>query len=86
MIAVVSLIFKKSSQPAFPFGMGKQVDELLHTCGSAVDGAPRDPPWEAQTYIHFQDSQGVTMVIKPEHRVEDILTLACKVTGFAAEM
>ncbi|CAK6446496.1 unnamed protein product [Pipistrellus nathusii] len=55
-----------------------QVDELLHTCGSAVDGAPRDPPWEAQTYIHFQDSQGVTVAIKPDHRVEDILTLACK--------
>lgn len=55
-------------------------------CSSAVDGAPRDHPWEVQTYIHFQDSQGVTVVIKPDHRVEDILTLACKVMGFAAEM
>uniref|UniRef100_G1PHZ2 TIAM Rac1 associated GEF 2 n=1 Tax=Myotis lucifugus TaxID=59463 RepID=G1PHZ2_MYOLU len=54
------------------------VDELLHMCSSAVDGAPRDHPWEVQTYIHFQDSQGVTVVIKPDHRVEDILTLACK--------
>ncbi|XP_036172015.1 T-lymphoma invasion and metastasis-inducing protein 2 isoform X2 [Myotis myotis] len=54
-----------------------QVDELLHMCSSAVDGAPRDP-WEVQTYIHFQDSPGVTVVIKPDHRVEDILMLACK--------
>ncbi|XP_023567959.1 T-lymphoma invasion and metastasis-inducing protein 2 [Octodon degus] len=55
-----------------------QVDELLHLYGSAADGAPRDNPWEFQTYIHFQDNQGVTVTIKPEHRVEDILTLACK--------
>ncbi|XP_039090032.1 T-lymphoma invasion and metastasis-inducing protein 2 isoform X2 [Hyaena hyaena] len=55
-----------------------QVDELLHIYGSAADGVPRDSTWEAQTYIHFQDNQGVTVTIKPEHRVEDILTLACK--------
>ncbi|XP_013372784.1 PREDICTED: T-lymphoma invasion and metastasis-inducing protein 2 isoform X2 [Chinchilla lanigera] len=55
-----------------------QVDELLHLYGSAVDGAPRDNSWEIQTYIHFQDNQGVTVTIKPEHRVEDVLTLACK--------
>ncbi|XP_058390084.1 rho guanine nucleotide exchange factor TIAM2 isoform X2 [Diceros bicornis minor] len=55
-----------------------EVDELLHLYGSAVDGVPRDNTWEIQTHIHFQDHQGVTVVIKPEHRVEDVLTLACK--------
>lgn len=55
-----------------------EVDELLHIYGSAVDGVSRDNTWEIQTYIHFQDNQGVTVTIKPEHRVEDILTLACK--------
>uniref|UniRef100_A0A9L0RRY9 TIAM Rac1 associated GEF 2 n=1 Tax=Equus caballus TaxID=9796 RepID=A0A9L0RRY9_HORSE len=55
-----------------------EVDELLHLYGSTVDGVPQDNTWEIQTYIHFQDNQGVTVVIKPEHRVEDILTLACK--------
>eukprot|EP00071_Canis_lupus_P040403 XP_022273960.1 T-lymphoma invasion and metastasis-inducing protein 2 isoform X2 [Canis lupus familiaris] len=55
-----------------------QVDELLHIYGSTADGVPRDNTWEAQTYVHFQDNQGVTVMIKPEHRVEDILTLACK--------
>ncbi|XP_021549149.1 rho guanine nucleotide exchange factor TIAM2 [Neomonachus schauinslandi] len=55
-----------------------QVDELLHIYGSTADGVPRDNTWEVQTYVHFQDNQGVTVMIKPEHRVEDILTLACK--------
>uniref|UniRef100_A0A8C5LFU3 T cell lymphoma invasion and metastasis 2 n=1 Tax=Jaculus jaculus TaxID=51337 RepID=A0A8C5LFU3_JACJA len=50
----------------------------LHLCGSAVDGAPRDGAWETLTYVHFQDHQGVTVAIKPEHRVEDVLSLACK--------
>ncbi|XP_057345061.1 rho guanine nucleotide exchange factor TIAM2 isoform X3 [Manis pentadactyla] len=54
------------------------VDELIHIYGSTVDGASRDNTWEIQTYIHFQDNQGVTVMIKPEHRVEDVLTLACK--------
>lgn len=51
-----------------------------------MDGASRDNTWEIQTYIHFQDNQGVTVMIKPEHRVEDVLTLACKVIDFAAEI
>uniref|UniRef100_A0A2K6V1F7 TIAM Rac1 associated GEF 2 n=1 Tax=Saimiri boliviensis boliviensis TaxID=39432 RepID=A0A2K6V1F7_SAIBB len=55
-----------------------EVDELLHMYGSTVDGVPRDNAWELQTYVHFQDNHGVTVGIKPEHRVEDILTLACK--------
>ena len=55
----------------------------LHLYGSTVDSALRDSTWEIQTYVHFQDHDGVTVVIKPEHRVEDVLTLACKVMGFA---
>ncbi|XP_053524755.1 rho guanine nucleotide exchange factor TIAM2 isoform X2 [Artibeus jamaicensis] len=55
-----------------------QVDELLHMYGSAVDGVSRDNVWETQAYVHFQDNQGVTVMIRPEHRVEDVLTLACK--------
>lgn len=62
------------------------MDELLHIYSSTGDGVPRDNTWEVQTYVHFQDNQGVTVMIKPEHRVEDILTLACKVMDFAVEM
>ena len=54
--------------------------------GSAVDGVPRDNAWETQAYVHFQDNQGVTVMVKPEHRVEDVLTLACKVIEFAADI
>lgn len=62
------------------------MDDLLHIYGSAVDGGPRDSTWESQTDIHFHDHQAVTLTIKPEHRVEDILTLACKVVDFAVEI
>ncbi|XP_043313276.1 rho guanine nucleotide exchange factor TIAM2 isoform X3 [Cervus canadensis] len=55
-----------------------EVDDLLHLYGSAVDGVPRDGTWESQVDVHFQDHQTVTVMIKPETRVEDILTLACK--------
>ncbi|KAB0360927.1 hypothetical protein FD754_005083 [Muntiacus muntjak] len=55
-----------------------EVDDLLHLYGSAVDGVPRDGTWESQVDVHFQDHQAVTVMIKPETRVEDILTLACK--------
>lgn len=58
----------------------------LHLYGSAVDSALRDSTWEVQTYVHFQDNEGVTVIIKPEHRVEDVLALACKVVNFAVDI
>lgn len=88
---VISLIFKSNLSAFFLsffffLWIWKQVDDLLHMYGSAADGVSRDNAWEVQTYVHFQDNQGVSVTIKPEHRVEDILTLACKVMGFAAEI
>ncbi|XP_027407706.1 T-lymphoma invasion and metastasis-inducing protein 2 isoform X1 [Bos indicus x Bos taurus] len=55
-----------------------EVDDLLHLYGSAVDGVPRDGTWESQVDVHFPDRQVVTVMVKPETRVEDVLTLACK--------
>ncbi|XP_006868509.1 PREDICTED: T-lymphoma invasion and metastasis-inducing protein 2 isoform X2 [Chrysochloris asiatica] len=55
-----------------------EVDGFVHVSGSATDGVRRDSTWEAQTYVHFSDNHGVTVTIKPEHRVEDVLSLACK--------
>ncbi|ELK09915.1 T-lymphoma invasion and metastasis-inducing protein 2 [Pteropus alecto] len=69
--------FSGTQLPQNPNNSSK-VDDLLHMYGSAVDGVPRDSTWEVQTYVHFQDNQEVSVTIKPEHRVEDILTLACK--------
>lgn len=62
------------------------MDDLLHLYGSAADGVPQDGTWESQVDVHFQDRQAVTVMIKPETRVEDILTLACKVVDFAVEI
>ncbi|XP_055471965.1 rho guanine nucleotide exchange factor TIAM2 [Psammomys obesus] len=50
----------------------------LHLYGSAADSSLRDNTWEVRAYVHFQDHEGVTVLIRPEHRVEDVLALACK--------
>lgn len=42
----------------------------------------KESAWETQTYVHFCDGQGVALTLKPEHRVEDVLSLACKVLVF----
>lgn len=73
-------------KPTLSFGTSKQVDDLLHLYGSAVDGVPRDGTWESQVDVHFPDRQVVTVMVKPETRVEDVLTLACKVVDFAVEI
>ncbi|XP_075806272.1 rho guanine nucleotide exchange factor TIAM2 isoform X1 [Microtus pennsylvanicus] len=82
--ASITQMFDSSSSHGFP---GTQLPQNssnssevhdLHLYGSTVDSALRDSTWEIQTYVHFQDHDGVTVVIKPEHRVEDVLMLACK--------
>ncbi|XP_008573448.1 PREDICTED: T-lymphoma invasion and metastasis-inducing protein 2 isoform X1 [Galeopterus variegatus] len=81
----ITQIFDSSGTHGFPgtqlpqsFNNSSEVDELVNIYGTTVDGVPRDNTWENQTYIHFRDNKGVTIMIKPEHRVEDILNLACK--------
>uniref|UniRef100_F6QZ26 TIAM Rac1 associated GEF 2 n=1 Tax=Ornithorhynchus anatinus TaxID=9258 RepID=F6QZ26_ORNAN len=55
-----------------------EVDEFLNVYPSGPDCGTKENIWETQTYIHFQDNQGVNITIKPEYRVEDVLSLACK--------
>uniref|UniRef100_A0A4X2LKA1 TIAM Rac1 associated GEF 2 n=1 Tax=Vombatus ursinus TaxID=29139 RepID=A0A4X2LKA1_VOMUR len=81
----ITQIFDSSGNHGFPgtqlpqsSNNSSEVDEFLHIYSSASDSGPRENIWEIQTYVHFQDNQGVTLTIKPEHRVEDILALACK--------
>ncbi|XP_074165560.1 rho guanine nucleotide exchange factor TIAM2 isoform X2 [Sminthopsis crassicaudata] len=81
----ITQIFDSSGNHGFPgtqlpqsSNNSSEVDEFLHIYSSASDSGPRENIWEIQTYVHFQDNQGVTLNIKPEHRVEDILSLACK--------
>ncbi|XP_019405586.1 PREDICTED: T-lymphoma invasion and metastasis-inducing protein 2 isoform X2 [Crocodylus porosus] len=56
----------------------EQVNELLNVYCSAPENGQKESTWEIQTYVHFSDSQGVTLTLKPEHRVEDVLSMACK--------
>ncbi|KAM9004497.1 T-lymphoma invasion and metastasis-inducing protein 2 isoform X1 [Sarcophilus harrisii] len=81
----ITQIFDSSGNHGFPgtqlpqsSNNSSEVDEFLHIYSSASDSGPRENIWEIQTYVHFPDNQGVTLTIKPEHRVEDILSLACK--------
>ncbi|XP_044865335.1 rho guanine nucleotide exchange factor TIAM2 isoform X1 [Mauremys mutica] len=56
----------------------QQVDEFLNVYCSASESVQKESTWEIQTYVHFCDRPGVTLTLKPEHRVEDVLSLACK--------
>ncbi|XP_042704195.2 rho guanine nucleotide exchange factor TIAM2 isoform X2 [Chrysemys picta bellii] len=56
----------------------EQVDEFLNVYCSASESGQKESAWEIQTYVHFCDRPGVTLTLKPEHRVEDVLSSACK--------
>lgn len=60
-------------------GVQQQVDEFSNVYCSVPDSIQKENAWETQTYVHFCDGQGVALTLKPEHRVEDVLSLACKV-------
>ncbi|XP_069708195.1 rho guanine nucleotide exchange factor TIAM2 isoform X3 [Phaenicophaeus curvirostris] len=57
----------------------QQVDDFLNVYCSLPESIQKESAWETQTYVHFCDGQGVALTLKPEHRVEDVLSLACKV-------
>uniref|UniRef100_H0ZLL5 TIAM Rac1 associated GEF 2 n=1 Tax=Taeniopygia guttata TaxID=59729 RepID=H0ZLL5_TAEGU len=56
----------------------EQVDDFLNVYCSVPESIQKENAWETQTYVHFCDGQAVALTLKPEHRVEDVLSLACK--------
>ncbi|XP_066035146.1 rho guanine nucleotide exchange factor TIAM2 isoform X2 [Chamaea fasciata] len=56
----------------------QQVDDFLNVYCSVPESIQKENAWETQTYVHFCDGQAVALTLKPEHRVEDVLSLACK--------
>lgn len=62
----------------------QQVDDFLNVYCSVPESIQKENAWETQTYVHFCDGQGVALTLKPEHRVEDVLSLACKVLTYCA--
>lgn len=64
----------------------QQVDDFLNVYCSVPESIQKENAWETQTYVHFCDGQGVALTLKPEHRVEDVLSLACKVLTFCVQL
>ncbi|XP_054825814.1 rho guanine nucleotide exchange factor TIAM2 isoform X1 [Eublepharis macularius] len=57
----------------------EKVDEFLNAYYSTPENTEKENTWDIQTYVHFPDGQGLILTFKPEYRVEDVLTLACKI-------
>nr|XP_028579556.1 T-lymphoma invasion and metastasis-inducing protein 2 isoform X2 [Podarcis muralis] len=57
----------------------EKVDEFLNVYCPALESCSKENTWDIQSPVHFPDGQGVMLTLKPEHRVDDVLTLACKI-------
>ncbi|XP_053566941.1 rho guanine nucleotide exchange factor TIAM2 isoform X2 [Bombina bombina] len=68
--------------PANMNNSSENIDELLNIYASVPEVIQKESPWEVPTFVHFHDGQGITINIRPDHRVEDVLTLACKARQF----
>ncbi|CAJ0930569.1 unnamed protein product [Ranitomeya imitator] len=57
---------------------GEHIEELVNIYNTVPEVPPKESSWEIPIFVHFYDGHGVTVNLRPEHRVEDILNLACK--------
>ncbi|XP_073528531.1 rho guanine nucleotide exchange factor TIAM2 isoform X1 [Phyllobates terribilis] len=57
----------------------EHIEDLVNIYNTVPEVPPKESSWEIPIFIHFYDGHGVTVNLRPEHRVEDILNLACKV-------
>ncbi|XP_077205053.1 rho guanine nucleotide exchange factor TIAM2 isoform X2 [Paroedura picta] len=57
----------------------EKVDEFLNVYYLNPENAAKENTWDIQTYVHFPDGQGLTLTLKPEDRVENVLALTCKI-------
>ncbi|XP_071997176.1 rho guanine nucleotide exchange factor TIAM2 isoform X1 [Engystomops pustulosus] len=60
-------------------GSNEHVEELVNIYNSVPEVPPKESSWEIPIFVQFYDGHGVTVNLRPEHRVEDILNSACKV-------
>uniref|UniRef100_A0A8C5PK37 TIAM Rac1 associated GEF 2 n=1 Tax=Leptobrachium leishanense TaxID=445787 RepID=A0A8C5PK37_9ANUR len=71
----------------------EHVDELMNIYGSVTEGSQKESSWvvrnveiedplDIPTFVHFHDGQGVTINLRPDHKAEDVLALACKIRQF----
>ncbi|XP_061480178.1 rho guanine nucleotide exchange factor TIAM2 isoform X2 [Rhineura floridana] len=57
----------------------EKVDEFLNVHCSAPESSAKESAWDIQSFVHFPDGQEIMLALKPEHRVDDVLALACKI-------
>lgn len=62
----------------FPPSLQK-VDEFLNVYCSAPEHAAKENTWDVQSFVRFPDGQELMLTLKPEYKIDDVLTLACKV-------
>ncbi|KAH0622398.1 hypothetical protein JD844_024678 [Phrynosoma platyrhinos] len=57
----------------------QKVDEFLNVYCSAPESTTKENTWDIQSFVRFPGGQGLMLTLKSEHRVDDVLTMACKI-------
>ncbi|XP_042329240.1 LOW QUALITY PROTEIN: rho guanine nucleotide exchange factor TIAM2 [Sceloporus undulatus] len=57
----------------------EKVDEFLNVYYSAPESTAKENAWDIQSFVRFPNGQGLILTLKSEHRVDDVLTMACKI-------
>ncbi|XP_062833032.1 rho guanine nucleotide exchange factor TIAM2 isoform X2 [Anolis carolinensis] len=57
----------------------EKVDEFLNVYYSAPESTTKENTWDIQSLVRFPGGQVLMLTLKSEHRVEDVLTMACKI-------
>ncbi|XP_048830750.1 rho guanine nucleotide exchange factor TIAM2 isoform X2 [Brienomyrus brachyistius] len=71
----------------FPPSSSERLDGLANLYSmEPLEGHPWDSSPEMLTYVYMPDNQAITVPIKPDHTVKDMLALACKVQQLEASL
>ncbi|XP_070589853.1 rho guanine nucleotide exchange factor TIAM2 isoform X3 [Erythrolamprus reginae] len=57
----------------------QKVDEFLNVYYSAPENASKENIWDIQSFVRYPDGEGVMLTLKPSHKINDVLILACKI-------
>ncbi|KAM6460759.1 rho guanine nucleotide exchange factor TIAM2 isoform 2-T2 [Liasis olivaceus] len=57
----------------------EKVDEFLNVYYSAPENASKENIWDIQSLVRYPDGQGIMLTLKPNHKINDVLILACKI-------
>ncbi|XP_058024977.1 rho guanine nucleotide exchange factor TIAM2 isoform X4 [Ahaetulla prasina] len=57
----------------------QKVDEFLNVYYSAPENTSKENIWDTQSLVRYPDGEGVMLTLKPNHKINDVLILACKI-------